>query len=136
MKIKTFDNRFLEITCSEIEGDLVALPALIDPHVHLRTPGSEYKEDWQTGAAAAISGGFGTVLDMPNNNPPAIDAASLEHKKKIIDEQLKTSGLPLRYGLYFGATPDNFTELEKVKDKIVAVKIFMAAPHEDRKSVV
>ena len=28
-------------------------PAFVDPHVHLRTPGQEYKEDLETGTTAA-----------------------------------------------------------------------------------
>src|SRR5205809_70621 len=32
-------------------------PGFVDPHVHLRTPGQEYKEDLETGTAAAAAGG-------------------------------------------------------------------------------
>jgi len=56
----------LEINCSR--GILV--PGVIDPHVHLREPGQEYKEDFSTGTMAALAGGITTVLDMPNNSPP------------------------------------------------------------------
>lgn len=48
---------------------LTLLPALIDPHVHFRTPGLEYKEDWETGSKAASQGGITTVFDMPNTLP-------------------------------------------------------------------
>ena len=46
------------------------LPGAIDPHVHFREPGLEYKEDWGTGTAAAACGGVTTVFDMPNTEPP------------------------------------------------------------------
>ena len=46
------------------------IPGVIDPHVHLRAPGFEYKEDWATGTAAAAFGGVTTVLEMPNSDPP------------------------------------------------------------------
>ena len=36
----------------------------VDPHVHLRTPGQEYKEDLDTGTAAAAAGGFCAVIAM------------------------------------------------------------------------
>ena len=36
------------------------LPGLVDPHVHLRVPGQEYKEDCATGSAAAAAGGGDT----------------------------------------------------------------------------
>ena len=54
------------------------LPGLIDGHVHLREPGGTHKEDWDSGTAAALAGGFTTVLAMPNTQPPVTDAATLE----------------------------------------------------------
>ncbi len=52
------------------------LPAFFDPHVHLRTPGQEHKEDLETGTRAAAAGGFAAVLAMPNTDP-VIDSAPL-----------------------------------------------------------
>ena len=48
---------------------LVVVPGLIDPHVHLREPGYEYKEDISTGARAAAAGGFTAVMCMANTKP-------------------------------------------------------------------
>jgi len=62
----------------------VIVPGLIDLHVHFREPGFAYKEDLQTGAAAAMAGGFTTVCTMPNTNP-AIDSVEL-----IQTQQAKT----------------------------------------------
>ena len=45
------------------------LPGLVDPHVHLRVPGQEYKEDCASGSAAAAAGGYTTILSMPNTDP-------------------------------------------------------------------
>ncbi len=53
-----------------------AFPAFVDPHVHLRTPGQEYKEDLETGTAAAAAGGFCAVIAMPNTDP-VVDEASI-----------------------------------------------------------
>ena len=50
------------------QGALV-FPSFIDAHVHLREPGFEYKEDIQTGLAAAAYGGFGAVFAMANTKP-------------------------------------------------------------------
>jgi dihydroorotase len=58
------------------EGRLYALPAFFDPHVHLRTPGQEYKEDIDSGTRAAAAGGYAAVIAMPNPAPP-IDSAGL-----------------------------------------------------------
>lgn len=52
----------------DAKGKLV-VPGLIDMHVHLREPGSEYKETISTGTAAAKAGGFTSVCSMPNTNP-------------------------------------------------------------------
>jgi dihydroorotase len=60
----------------EGEGRRYVLPAFVDPHVHLRTPGQEYKEDLETGTRAAAAGGFGAVIAMPNTDP-VLDSAPL-----------------------------------------------------------
>jgi dihydroorotase len=48
---------------------LIVVPGFVDLHVHFREPGFEYKETIQSGAAAAVAGGFTTVCCMPNTNP-------------------------------------------------------------------
>ena len=58
-------------------SSIVRLPGLIDVHVHMREPGDEYKEDFQSGTAAALSGGVTMVLCMPNTKPAIINAAAL-----------------------------------------------------------
>ena len=50
-------------------GGRHVVPAFFDPHVHLRTPGQEYKEDLASGTAAAAAGGFCGVIAMPNTDP-------------------------------------------------------------------
>jgi len=47
----------------------IAVPGLIDMHVHFREPGHEYKETVETGSKAAAWGGFTAVCTMPNTNP-------------------------------------------------------------------
>jgi dihydroorotase len=104
--------------------DLTLLPALIDPHVHFRTPGAEYKEDWKSASLAAIAGGVTTVFDMPNNSPSCISAKRLAEKKQIIESQLE---VPLRYGLYLGADQNHLSEIAKVKNQVVGLKIYMGS---------
>ncbi len=68
----------------EAEG-LHALPAFFDPHVHLRTPGQEHKEDIETGTRAAAAGGYCGVLAMANTAPPvstAADVAALRERAR------------------------------------------------------
>jgi dihydroorotase len=60
-----------------VQGDgKHVLPAFVDPHVHLRSPGQEHKEDLETGTRAAAVGGFCAVIAMPNTDP-VLDSAPL-----------------------------------------------------------
>jgi dihydroorotase len=52
----------------EAEGKHL-FPGFVDPHVHLRTPGQEHKEDLETGTRAAAAGGYCAVVAMPNTDP-------------------------------------------------------------------
>jgi len=54
----------------KVDG-LVVTPGLIDPHVHLREPGQSAKETIATGTAAAVAGGFTSLIAMPNTSPVA-----------------------------------------------------------------
>lgn len=54
----------------DAEGQYV-LPGFVDLHVHLRDPGLTYKEDIETGTAAAAAGGFTSIVAMPNTKPVA-----------------------------------------------------------------
>lgn len=58
---------------------LVALPGLVDLHVHLREPGREDAETVETGSRAAAAGGFTAVLAMANTNPVTDTAEKAEH---------------------------------------------------------
>ncbi len=60
----------------EAEG-LHAFPAFFDPHVHLRTPGQEHKEDVETGSRSAAAGGYCGIIAMANTSPPVSTAADI-----------------------------------------------------------
>lgn len=70
----------------EAEG-LHAFPAFFDPHVHLRTPGHEHKEDVETGSRAAAAGGYCGILAMANTEPPVSTAADVT----ALREEARTS---------------------------------------------
>ena len=63
--------------CIEGEGEVLdatglhIFPGLIDMHVHLREPGFERKENIESGAKAAVKGGFTQICCMPNTSPVA-----------------------------------------------------------------
>jgi dihydroorotase len=54
------------------------VPGLIDLHTHLREPGQEYKETVETGARAAVAGGFTAICAMPNTSPVNDNASVTE----------------------------------------------------------
>jgi dihydroorotase len=60
-------------------GGLVALPGLVDLHVHLREPGREDAETIATGSAAAALGGYTAVFAMANTDPVADTAVVAEY---------------------------------------------------------
>lgn len=57
----------------------VAIPGLVDVHVHLRDPGFEYKETIESGTAAAAHGGFTDICSMANTNPTTDEAAIIDY---------------------------------------------------------
>lgn len=130
-KIKTISGLRQDLTLESQQNfiidaeDLMLLPALIDPHVHFRTPGLEYKEDWCTAAKASIAGGYTTVFDMPNTIPPTITAELLQEKNNIIKRQLQEIDIPLRYQLFFGADKEHLDEIYRVRNSIIGIKVFM-----------
>ena len=96
---------------AEPEGevfDLVGLavcPGLIDPHVHLRVPGQEHKEDLVSGTTAAIAGGFTAVCCMPNTTP------ALDRPERIAALQARiATEARCRVHIAGAATVDNLGE--------------------------
>lgn len=96
----------------DAKGFVVA-PGLIDVHVHFRDPGLTYKEDIQTGAAAAKKGGFTTVVTMANTKP-VVD--NVETLKYIIEEGKKTgiNVLPAA-GVSVGLKGEELTDMDTLK---------------------
>ena len=80
----------------------IAVPGLVDMHVHLREPGFEYKETIESGCAAAAHGGFSGVCSMPNTRPTTdeasvvdfiLDQAKKAHHCKVYPSGACTKGL-------------------------------------------
>jgi dihydroorotase (multifunctional complex type) len=104
----------------EAQGWL-ALPGLVDIHVHLREPGGEHKEDFYSGTCAALAGGVTTVLGMPNTTPPITDEASLEAALGLAARKAVCD-----FGLYLGATRDNVATAARV-ERAVGLKLYMGS---------
>jgi len=100
--------------------NLLVLPGLIDEHVHLRDEGKAYKEDFETGTAAAAAGGFTTVLDMPNNEPVTMSSETLRNRIWIASRKILVN-----VGFY-SEFPKKTSEIKDiVAEGAVGFKLFM-----------
>lgn len=106
----------------EAEGKTL-MPGVIDPQVHFREPGREYKEDLQTGSWACARGGVTSFLEMPNTDPLTINQAALDDKLARA-----ASKCVVNYGFFIGATVDNLKDLQTVQGAC-GIKIFMGSMH-------
>jgi carbamoyl-phosphate synthase/aspartate carbamoyltransferase/dihydroorotase len=98
----------------------VRLPGLVDPHVHLREPGAVHKEDFDSGTAAALAGGFTQVLAMPNTVPPITDAHSFEQAHAAAEAKARCD-----YGIYLGAALDNAATAAKLAGRACGLKMYL-----------
>jgi carbamoyl-phosphate synthase / aspartate carbamoyltransferase / dihydroorotase len=99
---------------------MLTLPGLIDPHVHMREPGQTHKEDWRSGTAAALAGGFTCILAMPNTEPPMTDQTSLENAEECSRKKALCD-----YGLFLGAGDKNVETAAALAPKTVGLKMYM-----------
>ncbi len=90
-------------------------PAFVDPHVHLRTPGQEYKENMETGTAAAAAGGFCAVIAMPNTSPIVDDAAIL---RSLVETANRQAQVPVGFlaSITRGLHGEELTEMAELRD--------------------
>jgi dihydroorotase len=90
-------------------------PGFVDPHVHLRTPGQEYKESLETGTAAAAAGGFCAVIAMPNTTPVLDDAAILGSLTEAAHRQAR---VPVGFlaSITKGLEGQELTEMAELRD--------------------
>ncbi len=91
------------------------LPAFFDPHVHLRTPGQEHKEDLETGTRAAAAGGFGGAIAMPNTDP-VLDSAPL--LRSLRDAAAREARIPIGFlpAITRGLNGEELTEMAELRE--------------------
>ena len=99
------------------------LPGMIDDQVHFRDPGLTHKGDIASESAAAVAGGLTSFMDMPNTNPPTLDAAALEDKYRRAAGRSRAN-----YGFYMGASNDNLAAVRAIDPRATpGLKVFMGA---------
>lgn len=103
----------------DLKGEQYLIPGVIDPHVHLRDPGLNHKEDLHTGSMACAKGGITTFIDMPNTVPTTTNLEALINKKKIASRKSIVN-----YGFHFGGTSTDNSE-RIPSEGIASTKVFM-----------
>jgi len=106
---------------------IVRLPGLVDIHVHVRDPGQEYKEDWDSCTSAALSGGITIIGAMPNTNPSIVDSDSFKLVKRIAESKARCD-----YGIFLGASKTNAKNVANFPESF-ALKIYLNDTFSDLK---
>ena len=97
------------------------IAGIIDPHTHMRDPGLNHKEDFNSGSKAAARGGITTFLDMPNTIPNTIMKENLIQKKSMMSGKSYVD-----YGFHFGGSKtDNSEDIKSIKNEVASTKIFL-----------
>lgn len=99
---------------------MLRLPGLIDPHVHMREPGATHKEDWTSGTAAALAGGFTMVLAMPNTSPPICDVETLSLALTLAGQKAHCD-----FSQFVGAGAENASSLPKLAGQAAGLKMYL-----------
>ena len=90
-------------------------PAFVDPHVHMRTPGQEYKEDIGSATAAGAAGGYCLLIAMPNTDP-VVDEPSI--LSSLVDRARHEARIPVGFmaSITRGLAGQELTEMAALAD--------------------
>jgi dihydroorotase len=90
-------------------------PGFVDPHVHLRTPGQEHKEDLDSGTRAAAAGGFVAVIAMPNTDPTVDSAPVLRSLREAARREAR---VPVGFlaSVTIGLRGEGLTEMAELRE--------------------
>jgi len=112
-----------------IDGNgMLALPGLVDTHVHFREPGMVQKEDFETGTKGAAAGGTTTVLDMPTTRPVVSTPDIFREKLKVVAKKAVVD-----FGLYGAAGIENLHQLDELaRVGAAAFKTYTVSPPAER----
>ncbi len=107
----------------DAEG-LVALPGMVDQHVHFMDPGDNAREDFIRGSSAAAVGGVTTVVEHTHSNP-VLTAEDLREKR----EYLKDRSV-IDFGLMAHVFPDTIKHVPDLwEDGVAIFKAFTCTTH-------
>ena len=101
-------------------GGLVAIPGLIDLHVHFREPGLEHKEGWERGSAGALHGGVTSVVEVQNNPPLSTSRRALEERIALVRSRSRVD-----FGCLANLLEASLPELDAMAPLTPAFKCFL-----------
>lgn len=94
-------------------GDLVLMPGIIDPHVHINEPGRAEWEGFDTATKSALAGGITSLVEMPlNASPVTTTVKAFEEKLKAAEGKLHAN-----CGFWGGIIPGNEKEIEPLAER-------------------
>lgn len=103
-------------------GDLVIMPGIIDPHVHINEPGRTEWEGFETATKAAIAGGITSLIEMPLNASPVTTTVDAFNQKI----NAAKNKLHSNCGFWGGVIPGNQDQIEPLIEKgVFGFKAFL-----------
>jgi len=106
----------------DAEGKMV-LPGTVDPHVHIRAPGHEERETFESGSKDAALGGVTTIIEMPFASPPPHSPEIVENRMNVANQEVVVD-----IAFYGAAGTDCLDDVIPCsKSGIVAFKTFLHA---------
>ncbi len=87
-----------------------------------------HKEDWESGTAAALAGGFTAVLAMPNTQPAITNAHTLELSLAAARQKARCD-----YAQYAGGSAANAGALPALANKVAGLKLYLDQTYGDLK---
>jgi dihydroorotase (multifunctional complex type) len=107
----------------DAEG-LVALPGMVDQHVHFMDPGDNAREDFISGSSAAALGGVTTVAEHTHSNP-VLTADDLREKREYLEGRSVVD-----FGLVAHVFPETMKHVPDLwEDGVAMLKVFTCTTH-------
>ncbi len=108
----------------EFGSEVAVLPGLVDSHVHVCDPGTDW-EGFETATRSAAAGGITTLVDMPIDSfPPTTTVDGLVAKRRSAEGRCYVD-----VGFWGGAVPENLAELPALREQgVLGFKCFMIDP--------
>jgi allantoinase len=122
LSVESYENSKGAEELVNVDDDSVIMPALVDTHVHINSPGRTEWEGFASATRAAAAGGVTTVVDMPLNSIPP--TTTIEALRAKISEAENSCYVDV--GFWGGVVPGNTENLAEMwHGGVVGFKCFL-----------